>query len=172
MSENATNPSETDMPAPALAERAGLIERGIVRALRQMDYAVMREVPLPNHRRADLLAIDRKGQILIVEIKSGRTDFMVDQKWHEYDDYCDAFCFAVDMDFPQELIPETTGLMVTDYFEAETIRPPVGTKLAAARRKALTLKLLRLAAQRSLRVLTVDDVQADNLADDKITEVT
>ena len=37
----------------------------------------MCEVPLPNGRRADLVAIDPKGQLIIVEIKVARADLLL-----------------------------------------------------------------------------------------------
>ena len=84
----------------------------------------------------------------MVEIKSGVADFRSDAKWPEYMPFCDRFWFAVDHDFPQELIPEETGLIVADAFGAAVIREAPAEKLSPARRKAVTLRLARLAAMR------------------------
>ena len=54
------------------------IQRGASRLLRQYGPTPVPEVTLPNGRRADLLAVGRKGEIWIVEIKSSVTDFQVD----------------------------------------------------------------------------------------------
>jgi hypothetical protein len=52
--------------------------------------------------RADLLAHSLKGEITIVEVKSGWPDFAADHKkgkWKEYLAHCDRFFFAVPPDF-------------------------------------------------------------------------
>ena len=106
------------------------------------------EVTLPNGRRADVMALSASGAIWIIEIKSSVTDFQVDQKWPEYRDYCDALFFAVATDFPQELLPPDTGLIVADRFGGELIRQAPEHRLAPARRKAVTLHYARVAAAR------------------------
>ena len=111
-------------------------------------YAGVTEMPLANGRRADVAAIGPGGEITIVEIKSSVADFRSDQKWPEYRPFCDRFYFAVDHDFPQNLIPDETGLIVADAFGGAILREPECEKLVAARRKAVTLRFARLAAAR------------------------
>jgi len=60
----------------------------------------------------------------------------------------DALFFAVATDFPQEILPEDTGLIVADRFGGEILRQAPEHRLAPARRKALTLHYARLAAAR------------------------
>ena len=50
---------------------ASAIQRGVTRLLAQINIACLPEVVLPNHRRADLMALTDKGEIWIIEIKSG-----------------------------------------------------------------------------------------------------
>ena len=119
-----------------------------MRLLAAHGLAAMSEVPLPNGRRADVMAISEKGQIWIVEIKSGIEDYRSDQKWGDYLEFCDRFYFAVDGDFPNELIPDTTGLIIADRYSAELIRDGTAATLPAARRRSLTLRFARLAAAR------------------------
>ena len=83
-----------------------------------------------------------------VEVKSSRTDFQTDRKWHEYLEWCDRFYFAVPPDFPEEILPTDHGLIRTDEYDAEIFRHGPEASLAAARRKALTLRFARLAADR------------------------
>lgn len=45
--------------------------------------------------RADVLAVNLKGHIIITEIKSCPEDYKVDTKWTSYLDYCDNFYFVV-----------------------------------------------------------------------------
>src|SRR6185503_9724200 len=98
---------------------------------------------------ADLMALGRKGEIFIVEVKSSLEDFRTDQKWGEYLPYCDAFAFAVAPEFPREVLPEEPGLIVADGFGGAVLREPPMTPLAGSRRKALTIAFARLAALRA-----------------------
>jgi len=129
-------------------ETTAQVTRGAARLLAALGYAALAEVTLPNGRRADLMALGPKGQIFIVEVKSSVEDFRTDQKWWEYQPYCDAFAFAVAPEFPREILPEEPGLMVADGFGGAVLREAPAAPLAGARRKALTLAFARLAAMR------------------------
>ncbi|HYG27934.1 MAG TPA: DNA repair putative endonuclease MmcB [Caulobacteraceae bacterium] len=131
-------------------ETTGAVTRGAARLLQALGYAPLAEVCLPNGRRADLMALGPKGEIVIVEVKSGREDYLTDRKWGEYLPYCDAFYFAVAPEFPRQLLPEEPGLIVADGFGGAILRETTATPLAPARRKALTLAFARLAAMRAL----------------------
>jgi hypothetical protein len=131
-------------------ETTGAVTRGAARLLVQLGYAPVLEAPLPNGRRADLMALGPKGEIVIVEVKSSIEDFRTDQKWTEYAPYCDAFYFAVAPEFPREILPPNLGLIVADAFGGAVLAESSVAPLAAPRRKALTLTLARLAALRAL----------------------
>jgi hypothetical protein len=136
-------------------ETTAAVTKGAARLLVALGYAPLAEVTLPNGRRADLMALGRKGEIFIVEVKSSLEDFKTDGKWHEYMPYCDAFAFAVPPEFPREVLPEEPGLIVADAFGGAVLREAPVTPLAAARRKALTLAFGRLAALRAAGVQAV-----------------
>ncbi len=128
---------------------AASILRGVVRLLIARGEIPIDEFSLPNGRRADVAALSRDGRITIVEIKSCLADYRADQKWPEYRDYCDALYFAVRPDFPRDVLPEECGLILADRYGGDIVRPaPVQPALAAARRKALTLRFARVAAYR------------------------
>ena len=110
--------------------------------------APVSEVSLANGRRADIAAVAESGEIWIVEIKSSIEDFRVDQKWPEYRDYCDRLFFAVAPAVPNEILPADTGLMIADRYGGEIVRAAPEHKLAGARRKAMTLRIVRTAAFR------------------------
>jgi hypothetical protein len=129
-------------------QRAGAILRGAQRLLRSLNFESLSEVPLGNGRRADILAVGRDGEIWIVEIKSSIADFRADQKWPEYREYCDALLFAVAPDFPSEILPADTGLILADAYAGEVARAAPRHPLSPARRKALTLSIARMAAMR------------------------
>lgn len=127
------------------------ITRGVARLVADMGYAPLTEVCLPNGRRADVLALGKKGDIIIVEVKSGLDDYRVDSKWQEYAPFCDAFYFAVAPEFPTDILPDDVGLIVADGFGGAVIREAIPAPLAAARRKAMLIGFGRLSAFRMLR---------------------
>lgn len=147
----ATSPVSQAFGDPVPAGRAAEIVRGVQRMFAELQLASLTEVTLANGRRADVMAVGPKGEIVIVEVKSCQQDFKTDQKWPEYAPYCDRFYFAVDCDFPRALIPEEVGLMVCDGFGGAVLRESVASPLNAARRKAVTLSFARLAAARLMR---------------------
>lgn len=128
------------------------VTRGAARLLADMGYAPLLEVCLPNGRRADVMALGKKGDIVICEVKSGIEDYRVDRKWPEYAPFCDAFFFAVAPEFPQEILSDEPGLIVADGFGGAVVRDAPVAALAPARRKALTLAFARLGALRALRM--------------------
>ncbi|MEL7480632.1 MAG: MmcB family DNA repair protein [Pseudomonadota bacterium] len=136
---------------PRLSPEAIDVVRGVVRLMTDFGFACVTELVLANRRRADVCAIGPRGEITIVEVKSGLADFRADHKWPDYQPFCDRFFFAVDQTFPQDLIPEEAGLIVADPFGGAILRDPVETPLAAARRKAVTLRFVHAAAGRLMR---------------------
>ena len=126
--------------------------------MRQSGRSVLRELPLPDGRRADIMAITAGGELTIVEVKSSIEDWRVDQKWPDYLDWCDLLYFAVPVDFPQSLIAEDVGLIVADAYGGEILRHPPRRPVAAARRKALLIDCARLASERLARLEDPDFV--------------
>jgi hypothetical protein len=131
-------------------ETTGAVTRGAARLFVALGYAPLMEVTLPNLRRADIMAIGPRGDIAVVEVKSGSEDFRTDRKWGEYLPYCDRFFFAVAPEFPREILPEEPGLVVADAFDGAILRESPVSSLAGARRKALTIAFARLAAMRAI----------------------
>lgn len=125
------------------------VTRGVVRLMVQLGYAPLLEAGLPNGRRADVMALGPRGDLLIVEVKSSIEDLRADTKWRDYLPYCDAFYFAVSPDFPRAALPQGPGLLVADSFGGALLAEAPSTPLAGARRKALTLSFARQAALRS-----------------------
>ena len=132
---------------------AGEVARGVTRLLCRADVFAMCEVPLPNGRRADMMAIDAKGSLTIVEIKVAKADLVGDCKWREYLDYCDRFYWAVPPALAAILhedryLPGEAGLIVADRYDAAVTREAAERPLAPARRKAELLRFARRAARR------------------------
>ncbi|MET0137904.1 MAG: MmcB family DNA repair protein [Sphingobium sp.] len=130
------------------------VARGTLRLFSRHQTNGILEVPLPNGRRADIMALDGAGRITIVEIKCSKADLLGDLKWPDYFDYCDRYFWAVPAGFDlalfdrEALWPDRTGLIVADRYDAELVRPAPIESLAAARRKAETLRFALRAARR------------------------
>lgn len=140
---------------PGRPEITQAVTRGAARWLRQRGLSPIVEVPLADGRRADIVAVSEAAEIVIVEVKSSLEDFRVDSKWGDYLAWCDRFYFATPQTFPLELLPAETGVILADAFGAELVRDdsraPEATRLSAARRKALLVRLSRLAGERLQR---------------------
>jgi len=135
-----------------VAERAPAIARGVCRLLAAAGASTLLEMRLPGGRRADVMAVQPDGTIHIVEIKSCVADFRSDRKWPDYREFCDSLYFAIDLGTPQAIIPATAGLIVADNYGAQILRGGVEHRLSAARRKAMTLRFARTAADRLLAI--------------------
>lgn len=126
------------------------VTRGVCRAFAELGYATLTEFALANGRRADVMALDRNGGAVIVEVKVTVPDFLGDQKWPDYRDYCDRLFFAVPNDFPRKILPAGCGVLVADAYGAETFVEPPTHALHGSRRRVLLLRFARTAAMRLL----------------------
>jgi hypothetical protein len=151
----------TDKTDPLLAAD---VLRGVSRLLYRHEYLGVPEVPLRNGRRADIMALGPKGEIMIIEIKVSRADLLGDGKWPDYLDYCDHYYWAVPQGFDLTLFdraalaPDVAGLMVADRYDGAIVREASHRPLAAARRKTETLRIARLATRRMLSLSAILDV--------------
>ena len=124
------------------------LARGTGRMLRTLDHAVLTEFVPSRGLRVDLISLGPKGELWIVECKSSRADFQSDRKWQGYLEWCDRYFWAVDGNFPVDLLPEDTGLIMADAFGAEIARMAPETRLAPARRTKVQRDFARAAALR------------------------
>jgi hypothetical protein len=148
-----------DSPALAVAHppfdrRAQAVARGICRLFARNDIWLLGEMPLRNGRRADLMGIDPRGHIVIIEIKTARGDLLGDGKWPDYLDFCDRFYWGLAPELDRACLesaafrPECCGVIVADEYDAEIVRAAPSQPLAAARRKVETERLARAALRR------------------------
>ena len=126
-----------------------LLARGVSRHLRSHDFVSVEELVPTSGLRVDVMALGPRGEIWIVECKSSRADFQSDAKWTGYLDWCDRFFWAVGPDFPTELLPADSGLIIADSYDAEILAMGPEAKLAPARRKVMIQKFARHAAVRA-----------------------
>jgi hypothetical protein len=132
-----------DIPARTLS-----VTRAAMRFCILRGWAPVEQVPLPDGRRADVLALLPSGDFAILEVKSCARDFLCDAKWQDYRAWCDRLYFAVDLDFPQALLPDDVGLLAAEDREAALLREAPEHRLAPARRRALLHRIASLAAGR------------------------
>ena len=125
-----------------------LLARGVARYLVSLGFVCVEELVPARGLRVDVMALGPKGEIWIVECKSSRADFRGDQKWEGYLEWADRFFWAVDSDFPTELLPDETGLIIGDAYGAEVIRMGPEDKLPPARRRVMVQKFATQAARR------------------------
>lgn len=155
-------PPDSCVDAPGSPLCAADVARGTIRMLLRHDLIAMAEVPLDGGRRADLMALDSRGQIVIVEIKVARADLLGDGKWTDYLGCCDRFYWAVPAGFdagPLEgiaFLPERTGIIVADRYDAAIVREAHTNPLAAATRKRVTLAFGRRAGRRLIGLVDPD----------------
>jgi hypothetical protein len=147
-------PSDPSLDPVRTALCAADVARGTTRMLLRHDLVAIGEVSLDGGRRADLMALDARGNIVIVEIKVSRADLLGDAKWTDYLGCCDRFYWAVPHGFDTSplggvaFLPERTGIIVADRYDAVIVREAHTNPLAAPARKRITLAFARRAARR------------------------
>jgi hypothetical protein len=135
------------------SETALGIARGVRRLLRARGFSTVTELPLVDGRRADVVALNAEGSLLIVEIKSSVADFRADRKWRDYAAHCDRLYFAISDDTPVDIMPDEAGLILADRFGAAILREPEPRVLAPATRRAVLLRFACAAADRLHRLV-------------------
>lgn len=138
-------------------QTAADVARGVSRMLIQQGYSPILEFTLANGRRLDVAALGADGTLLGVEIKVALADLRCDTKWPEYLEFCENFYFAIPPDFPDEHVPPNTGLIVADRYGGAIVRPAVPAPVHASRRKAVTLRFAKVAAERLCVLLDLAD---------------
>lgn len=138
---------------------ADAVARGIGRLFARNGIWCTAEMPLRNGRRADLMGIDAKGHVIIVEIKVVRGDLLGDGKWPDYLDFCDRFYWGVPPELDRGPLesegyrPDCCGVIVADGYDAEILRPAPLHPLNAARRKTEVERLARTALRRHSQLI-------------------
>ena len=141
-------PDDLILPDLSTFQPSQLLARAVCRHLRSLDFVCVEELVPTRGLRVDVMALGPKGEVWIVECKSSRADFQSDHKWQDYLEWCDRFFWAVDGDFPTELLPDGTGLIIADAYDGEVVRMAPEDKLPPARRKVMVQKFARTAALR------------------------
>ena len=115
-----TNKTLSNDAHPVRLQPGQRLARGVSRHLRALGFAALEEFVPVRGLRVDVLGLGPKGELWVIECKSSRADFQSDTKWQGYLEWCDRYFWAVDVDFPTELLPPDTGLIIADAYDAIT----------------------------------------------------
>ena len=99
------------------------------------------------------MALNERGEIWIVEIKSSVEDLRADHKWEDYRAHCDRLFFAFTQDVSHEIFPKDTGLIVADAYGAHMLCEAPEHRLPAPTRKLMTVRFAMAAALRINRLI-------------------
>ena len=124
------------------------LARGVARHLTSLGFVTVEEFVPARGLRVDVMGLGPKGELWVIECKSSRADFQSDGKGEGYLEWGDRYFWAVDPEFPTDLLPDGTGLVIADAYDGEIIRMAPHHKLNGARRTALTRRFARHAAIR------------------------
>jgi hypothetical protein len=153
MEQRARQISLVPPPDGRQSETALAVARGTARLLRSLAFSCISELPLPSGRRADLVALNERGEIWIIEIKSSVEDLRADHKWEEYRAHCDRLFFAFTQELPCDIFPKETGLIVADAYGAHLLCQAPEHRLPAPTRKLMTVRFAMAAATRIGRLV-------------------
>ncbi len=130
--------SPSDAPAGARAMSRAASRRMLLRH----DCVAMAEVPLDGGRRADLMAIDARGNIVIVEIKVSRADLLGDAQMDRLSRALRPLLLGgaggvrpAAVRAARRSCPQRAGLIVADRYDAAIVRE-AATRAARQRRRA------------------------------------
>lgn len=155
------SPEIAQFASPAACD----LVRGVGRLFGRNGIWCLTEMPLRSGRRADLMGVDAKGKIIIVEIKVSRADLLGDGKWTDYLEFCDRFYWALPPDLDRApldddaFLPDKCGVIAGDGYDAEILRPAPLLQMAAARRKVEVERLARTAMRRLVNAADPRTVQ-------------
>ena len=133
--------------------KSRLILRNTMRFLANKGYQIISEFALPNKKRVDLIAINLKREILIVEVKSNIKNLKIDKKWKKYLKYCNFFYFALNNYQKVINIKKNIGIIKTNNLKTEIIQKPKYNKISIKRKSAIILKFALSAASKFHRLI-------------------
>ena len=126
------------------------ITRGVMRHFSQIGLSSLSEFSPARGLRVDIITLGMANEIWIVECKSCQSDFKSDKKWQNYLDWCDRYFWAVEANFPIDILPPDTGVIIADAYDASILREAPLNKLSAARQKKIIKSIAKSACNRLL----------------------
>lgn len=89
-------------------ERHGNLQLLGLKWLYNQGYFATTEFTLPNGLRADVIGVNEKGSICILECKASFGDYQADTKWENYLVFCDHFYFVADNCLSNHIVGPST----------------------------------------------------------------
>ena len=126
------------------------LARGVIRHFDQLGLASLSEFSPARGLRVDIITLGVLDEIWIIECKSGISDYKSDKKWKNYLDWCDRYFWAVDVNFPTQILPTGTGIIIADAYDATIFKEAPINRLTASRRKKITKSIAQSACIRLL----------------------
>lgn len=80
-------------------KRHGELQDKALKWLFQKGYSCVAEMILDNGKRIDVIGYNDEGHIIGIEVKASKSDYLRDDKWESYLDYCDEFYFLLSNGF-------------------------------------------------------------------------
>ena len=116
------------------------ILQNTMRFLSAKGYRVLSEFALPNKKRVDIIGINLKKEIVIVEVKSNKIGVKLDKKWKNYLNYCNYFYFAcsekLNLNFSENI-----GIIRNNCNKIEITKEPKYKKLPENKKNKLIFKI-------------------------------
>ena len=116
------------------------ILQNTMRFLSAKGYRVLSEFALPNKKRVDIIGINLKKEIVIVEVKSNKNGIKLDKKWKNYLNYCNYFYFAcsekLNLNFSENI-----GIIRNNCNKIEITKEPKYKKLPENKKNKLIFKI-------------------------------
>ena len=114
---------------------------------------VLSEFALPNKKRVDIIAINLKKEIIIVEVKSNKNGIKLDKKWKNYLNYCNYFYFACNEKLQDLDFSEMICIIQNNSKNIKIIRKSKYKKLSQKKKNTLIFKIALSATSKFHRLI-------------------
>lgn len=129
------------------------ILQNTMRFLSTKGYRVLSEFALPNKKRVDIIGINLKKEIVIVEVKSNKSEIKLDKKWKNYLNYCNYFYFACSDKLKNFNFSEDIGIIRNNYNKIKITKESKYKKLPENKKNKLIFKITLSAISKFHRLI-------------------
>ena len=124
-----------------------------MRFLSLKGYKVLSEFALPNKKRVDIIALNLKKEIIIVEVKSNKNGVRLDKKWKNYLNYCNYFYFACNDKLKNFNFSKNIGVIQKKFNAIKIIKKSKYKKLSQKKKNTLIFKIALSATSKFYRLI-------------------
>ena len=129
------------------------ILQNTMRFLSEKGYRVLSEFALPNKKRVDIIGINLKKEIVIVEVKSNKNGIKLDKKWKNYLNYCNYFYFACNGKLKDLNFSKNIGLIQSSSNNIKITKKSKYKKLSENKKNKLIFKIALSATSKFHRLI-------------------